>query len=126
MLQIEWRDIEGYEGRYMVSNTGLVKSCEHYHPIILKGTPTMRHRKEQLLTQWKRSNYLLVDLWRDGERDVRSVHVLVYETFVAPLKPGLCVHHIDHNKFNNSVDNLVAMTVADHNRLHYKERKHVK
>ena len=86
----------------------------------------MRHRKEQLLTQWKRSNYLLVDLWKDGERDVRSVHILVYEAFVAPLKQGLCVHHIDHNKLNNSVDNLVAMTVADHNRLHYKERKHVK
>lgn len=123
MLQIEWRDIIGYEGRYQVSNTGLVKSCEHYHPVIIKGTPTLRHRKEQLLKQWKRSNYLLVDLWRDGERDVRSVHVLVYEAFFAPLTDGLCVHHIDHNKFNNNASNLSAMTIADHNRLHHGEKK---
>ena len=50
---IEWRDIAGYEGRYKVSNTGLVKSCEHYHPTTIKGTPVLRHRKEQLLKQFQ-------------------------------------------------------------------------
>ena len=52
-----WKDIEGYEGRYQVSDTGLIKSCEHYHPTMIKGTPVMRHKKEQLLKQWKRSSY---------------------------------------------------------------------
>lgn len=120
---IEWRDIAGYEGRYQVSNTGLVKSCEHWHPTTIKGTPVMRHRKEQLLKQWKRSSYLIVDLWRDGERDVRSVHVLVYEAFIGPIKKGHNIHHIDHNKFNNCVENLVQMTIRQHVRLHHKHKK---
>ena len=120
---IKWKDIAGYEGRYQVSNTGLVKSCEHYHPTTINGTPVMRHRKEQLLKQWKRSSYLLVDLWRDGERDVRSVHILVYEAFIGPIKEGNFVHHKDHNKFNNNASNLKQMTVLEHNQLHHKGRK---
>lgn len=120
---IEWKDIAGYEGRYKVSNTGLVKSCEHYHPTTIKGTPVLRHRKEQLLKQWKRSSYLLVDLWRDGERDVRSVHILVYEAFIGPLKRNHIIHHKDCDKFNNNVSNLVQLTFRQHNRLHMKLRK---
>lgn len=118
-----WKDIEGYEGRYQVSDTCLIKSCEHYHPTMIKGIPVMRHKKEQLLKQWKRSSYFLIDLWKDGKRDIRSVHVLVYETFNGPLKDNEVVHHIDFNKFNNSLDNLKKMTIAEHNLLHFKDKE---
>ena len=118
-----WKDIAGYEGRYQISDTGIVKSCEHYHPTIIKGTPVLRHRKEQLLKQWKRSNYLLVDLWKDGERDVRSIHILVYETFIGPIPKGYMVHHKDHDKFNNCVDNLEIMTAKEHNNHHHGRNK---
>lgn len=115
---MQWKDIEGYEGRYQVSDTGLIKSCEHYHPVYLKGKWTLRHRKEQLLKQWKRSSYLLVDLWKDGKRDVRSVHILVYEAFNGPIQDGNIVHHKDHNKFNNAADNLMQISMLEHNRHH--------
>ena len=118
-MELVWSDIPGYEGRYKVSNTGLVKSCEHFHPVLIRGAIVLRHRKEQLLKQWKRSSYLLVDLWKDGERDVRSVHVLVYEAFKEALKEDEVVHHKDGNRFNNSVENLVKMTQLEHNRLHH-------
>lgn len=123
---MEWRDVPEYEGRYQVSDTGLIKSCEHYHPTIIKGKQCLRHRKEQLLKQWKRSNYLLVDLWRDGNRDVRSVHVLVYECFKGPVPDGHVVHHIDGNKFNNNIDNLTTLSYKDHNILHHRRNNHVK
>lgn len=125
-MKIQWRDIAGYEGRYQVSNTGLVKSCEHYHPVIIKGTPTLRHRKEQLLKQWKRSRYLLVDLWADGERDVRTVHILVYEAFVGPIPEGYQIHHKDKNRFNNCVDNLECLTSREHVRIHHCKGKEIK
>lgn len=121
-----WKDIAGYEGRYQISDTGIVKSCEHYHPTVIKGKHVLRHRKEQLLKQWKRSNYLLVDLWKDGERDVRSIHVLVYETFIGPIPKGYMVHHKDHDKFNNSIDNLEIMTAKEHNNHHHGRKKNVK
>ena len=114
----DWKDISGYEGRYKVSNTGLVKSCEHYHPVIIKGTACLRHRNEQLLKQWKRSSYLLVDLWRDSERDVRSIHLLVWEAFNGYIPEKYEIHHIDKNKFNNSINNLKLLSRKEHRLLH--------
>jgi hypothetical protein len=34
------------------------------------------------------------------------------------LKKGFEVHHIDHNHNNNSIDNLIVLTKAEHVRLH--------
>lgn len=38
------------------------------------------------------------------------------------LRPDECVHHIDFNKANNSLDNLVVLTNSEHARLHALER----
>jgi len=35
------------------------------------------------------------------------------------LRPDEVVHHIDRNKRNNSLDNLVVMTRSEHSKLHY-------
>ena len=66
-----WKDVKDYEGLYQVSDSGLVRS----------------HKK--ILKQWKRSKYLLVDLWKNGIRDVRSVHVLIYETLINLLQKDM-------------------------------------
>lgn len=117
-----WKDIKGYEGRYKISDTGIVKSCEHTHTFIAKGKEIKRHRKEQLLKFWKRSKYYLVDLWNNNVRDVRSVHVLVYEAFKGPVPDGHIVHHKDGNRFNNNIDNLETMTFKEHNLHHHTGR----
>ena len=114
-----WKDIKGYEGLYQVSNTGRVKSLERKHNIVLHGKSCLRHQAERILKQWKRSTYLLVDLWKDGKRDIRSVHHLVFDAFNEKNIDGYFVHHKDENKFNNNVDNLELMSVLEHNRLHF-------
>lgn len=38
------------------------------------------------------------------------------------LSPDYIVHHKDHNRLNNSVDNLELMTLAEHTKMHSKER----
>ena len=120
---MEWRDVRGYEGLYQVSDTGLVKSCERFHNTFVKGTSTSRHQSEKILKPWRRSSYLLVDLWKNGKRDVRSIHVLVYETFKENITEDEVIHHIDFNKFNNNLDNLQKMSYTEHNLLHAKDRE---
>ena len=100
-----WKDVPGYEGAYAVSSKGAVRSFK---------------RGVKSLKPWRRSTYLLVDLWSDGVRDVRSVHTLVYEAFKGCVKQGCVVHHINGNKFDNSVSNLEQLTISEHNRKHFE------
>ena len=120
MAEIElWKDIAGYEGRYQVSNLGRIKSLERKHKIVLHGKNCFRYQKERILKQWKRSVYWLVDLWKNGKRDIRSVHHLVFETFNNRQVGNYYIHHKDENKENNCADNLELITCKDHNKLHH-------
>lgn len=88
-----WRDIEGYEGLYQVSNYGRVK----HNNRIKKATPTTR-------------GYLDVQLWKDNKCTHKLVHRLVYMTFIGAIPDGMQVNHIDECKTNNVVSNLNLMS----------------
>lgn len=100
-----WKDIEGYEGLYQVSNLGRVKSL-NYH----------RTRKEQLLKPTKSNRgYFKVYLNKNGKMKTFNVHRLVAQAFIENPNNYPCVNHKDENKINNIVDNLEYCTVAYNN-----------
>lgn len=97
-----WKDIKGYEGLYMVSNMGNVKSLgfDKYHKgRILK--PCFDGKK----------NYLFVGLHKDNKVKLRNVHRLVAEAFIPNPYNLPCVNHKDENKTNNNADNLEWCTI---------------
>ena len=51
------------------------------------------------------------------------VHRLVYKTFVGEIPPGYHIHHKDHNKQNNALDNLELIDPVEHQRLHHFWRR---
>lgn len=54
-----------------------------------------------------------------GPHKGRSVHVVAMEQHIGrSLTDGECVHHIDENKQNNDISNLMLMTTAEHVRHH--------
>lgn len=54
-----------------------------------------------------------------GKNKGRSAHVLMMEQRLGrKLYQDECVHHIDRNRANNSIDNLALVTRAGHARLH--------
>ena len=89
----QWKDIEGYEGLYQVSNQGRVKSLKF-------GKEKIRKCREMP------NGYLQVDLWKDGKPTMKKVHRLVAEAFLENPQNLPQVNHKDENKTNNCVENL--------------------
>lgn len=108
----EWKDIEGYEGLYQVSNEGNAKSLNYNHT-----------GREKLLKPSVRGNgYLQVQLCKDGKKENKDIHRLVAEAFIPNPNNYEIVHHIDHNRQNNVVENLMWMNKEEHDKVHSKER----
>ncbi len=60
--------------------------------------------------------------YTSGKNKFRSIHVVVMEEKIGrKLYSNECVHHIDHNKQNNHINNLQLMTRSEHARLHATE-----
>lgn len=51
-----------------------------------------------------------------------SLHQDVWESVNGLVPSGYVIHHIDHNKENNSIENLILLTQKEHSRLHAAER----
>lgn len=96
-----WKDIEGYEGVYMVSNCGRIKNCN----------------RNKLLNPWANDQgYKKVELTRGSIKVIYSVHRLVAIAFLPNPDDLATVDHIDTDKANNFVSNLRWCTQADNAR----------
>ncbi len=105
MTNIEeiWKDIPSFEGKYQVSNLGRVKSLSRF---IKNSHKTIS--KEMILNQCIGSGgYLYVNLCNVVNKSYR-VHKLVAMVFLNHKPEGYkkVIDHINHDKLNNSVDNL--------------------
>lgn len=114
-----WKDIKDYEGLYQVSNFGRVKSVGRWVTSTSKlGKQYKKYRRGIILRHGYKSEYSFVVLSKNGEKIQPLVHILVAQHFIPNPENKPIVHHIDHNKNNNHVDNLMWVTVKEHGDLH--------
>lgn len=104
----EWRDIANFEGLYLISNLGHVKSVERYKRNNT-GTQFVNERLRVLTPD--KDGYLKVCLSKDGKRYVRSVHRLVAEAFIPNPDNLPVINHKNEDKQDNKVENLEWCTV---------------
>lgn len=105
-----WKDIEGFEGKYQVSNFGEVKALER--AVMNNGGVQRKH--ERILKQNTSSNrHAMVILCKDGKTYPKLVHRLVALAFIPNPENKPVVDHIDTNPYNNRVDNLRWATTRE-------------
>lgn len=100
-MEEKWKDIEGYEGLYQVSNLGRVKRILFVNNIITKPI-------NKILNCSKIDNlgYPQVTLCKNGHRKYLRIHRIVAKSFIPNPNNYPCVNHIDGNKRNNCISNL--------------------
>lgn len=95
-----WKDIEGVEGCYQISNLGRVKSLNRV-------TSTGRTVTERILkTRVNKRGYEYVNIQINGLRKSIKIHREVAKAFVPNERGYSEVNHKDENKLNNSASNL--------------------
>jgi len=106
-----WKQIEGYEGYYEVSDRGRVRSIKR---IIKRSDGKIKTFKEVIRKpqtsngNGRKDGYQAVFLCRNGHQKRCCVHRLVANAFIKN-KPKNCkyeVMHLDGDKLNNHASNL--------------------
>jgi hypothetical protein len=104
MIEV-WKDINGYEGLYQVSNLGKVKSA--FTNSVLNGSKTKK-------------GYLAIALYKNKIRKTFAAHRLVAQTFIENPNNKSEVNHKDGNKLNNAAYNLEWCTGSENVRHAFK------
>jgi len=121
-----WKDVIGYENRYMVSNFGNVKSIFTY---------TQNKENERLNIHGVREKniYIGIDnvgypvvVLRNGNKKIRKyVHRLVAESFLTKKQNHNIVNHINGDKKDNRLFNL-EWCDKRYNMIHAMEKLGIK
>lgn len=102
-----FKEIEGYNNDYFITEDGDVISVKRGKKILLKKRVNSR-------------GYYYVNLCKNGKYKSICIHRLVGIYFVENNNGFNVLNHIDGNKLNNRYDNLMIFrSNADHTRFHH-------
>jgi len=105
-----WKDIDGYNGIYQVSN---------YGNVYVKGKSIIRNnisyflKPKYMKCRFDSDGYLIVGLTKNKKQYTHRVHRLVCEAFLENKLNKPQINHIDGNKSNNNINNLEWCTAAE-------------
>jgi hypothetical protein len=118
-----WKDIEGFEGLYQVSNLGRVKSLDVIQNLKhSSGTEYTRFKKGRILRPEQSDRvapYVIYYLKKDGKRHFGKAHRLVAKAFIPNPENKKVVNHLDCNPKNNAVENLEWATHSENTKHAY-------
>ena len=101
-----WKDIDGYQNLYQVSNLGRVRRIDNYQIKILNGTLN--------------KGYVRFNLSKNGVSKLHFAHRLVLYAFGSNPENKTTINHKNGNKADNRLDNLEWATHQENNSHAYK------
>lgn len=104
-LEEKWSEVMGYDGKYLISNNGLLKSFKY------------TEKGRLLAKNINRLGYSVYTLSNNSKTKTHTIHRLVAIAFIPNPDNKDFVNHKDGNKLNNNVDNLEWCTHSE-NMIH--------
>ena len=105
MEQEIWKDIEGYEGKYQVSNCGNVRSLMYHNAKGIKRISLLKPATDAC-------GYFRCALSKNNILKTYKVHRLVAQAFIPNPNNYPQINHLDGNKKNNNAGNLEWCTIS--------------
>lgn len=102
-------------------DNGKMLKCTKDHKILLSdGT----YKQAQYLTQldslrpflYQNKEYMMIN--QANTSKYTNAHQFIYKYVLNKHKKGMQIHHLDHNKYNNSTKNLIQLTPETHMQYH--------
>lgn len=117
----EWRDVVGYDNKFMVSNMGRVKMLERK----VLANKSIKTIKEHILKQHvSTKEYLYVHLWSDNKKEMQYVHKIVLSSFFRCKKATEECNHKNEIRTDNSLENLEWLSHKENINYGYRSEKH--
>lgn len=89
-----------------------------YYATTLGEIVSFKYKQPRFIIQCKHGRgYTQFVVSQKGSIKSYLTHRFVYECFYGEIPEGMQIHHIDHDKLNNTLDNL-QMVTDEENKLH--------
>jgi len=113
-----WANIPGYEGYYVISNLGCVKSLDR--TIEKKnGAKVFLAGKTVSISVHKHGHHV-VRLWKNNETKLFNLYRILAIVFISNPENKKEVNHIDGNRMNYNLDNLEWVTPSENMKHAFK------
>ncbi len=105
-----WKDVEGYETLYQVSDLGRIKSLSR-----IQSTRKIISEEIIMVGYIKPNGYKTFTLHKDKKKTTFLIHQIVAKAFIPNPDNRTQINHKDGNPLNNNIDNLEWCTQSENN-----------
>lgn len=119
-----YKSIKGYEGYYEVNELGKIRSVDRI--VKFQDGRIMKFNGRELKPSMDKGGYAIVILNKNGIRKMMKVHRLVAETFLKNPDNLTEVHHKNHDRTDNRVENLAWVTIYEQRDDHWRAARGTK